>query len=293
MFLAQHECSRARRAVLKAMLSRACDTFGRDELEGLQPGQIAMWRATMPPPTRWQATQAIAQVAAWAVRWELASRNPFANIRNPRPRAREFAIFESWQAIERLSAQLPDGLRLLPCIGAGCGLRPGELLGLQWRDIDLVARRLVVRRRVVDGRVQAGGKTRASVRSVPIRDRVGRALLSVRTGVQDDGLVFVSRFGGPLDLRNLRRRAWRPALERAGLDPAMRLYDLRHTYAAWSLRAGVPAYQLSRRMGTSLAMIDATYGHLVADADGHERALLDAWDSESAVTATRQDTRGS
>ena len=56
------------------------------------------------------------------------------------------------------------------------------------------------------------------------------------------------------------------------------LYSLRHTYATWSLRAGVSTYQLARRMGTSIAMIDATYGHLAADAAEHERALLDAWD---------------
>ncbi len=34
-----------------------------------------------------------------------------------------------------------------------------------------------------------------------------------------------------------------------------------NTYATWSLDAGVGLFTLSRRMGTSLAMIDATYGH--------------------------------
>jgi hypothetical protein len=41
---------------------------------------------------------------------------------------------------------------------------------------------------------------------------------------------------------------------------------------------GVDLFTLSRRMGTSLAMIDATYGHLAPDADDRERALLDAFD---------------
>jgi integrase len=57
-----------------------------------------------------------------------------------------------------------------------------------------------------------------------------------------------------------------------------RIYDLRHTYATWSLAAGVSLFALSRRMGTSLAMIDATYGHLAPDAEDQERALLDAFD---------------
>ena len=45
-------------------------------------------------------------------------------------------------------------------------------------------------------------------------------------------------------------------------------------------------FTLSRHMGTSLAMIDATYGHLAGDAEGVERALLDTWDvRESGVMA--------
>jgi hypothetical protein len=38
-------------------------------------------------------------------------------------------------------------------------------------------------------------------------------------------------------------------------------------------------------MGTSLAMIDATYGHLAPDAEEHERALLDAYDRSAVSTA--------
>ena len=68
-----------------------------------------------------------------------------------------------------------------------------------------------------------------------------------------------------------------PALEAAGL-PRRRIYDLRHTYASWSLAAGVDIFTLARRMGTSVKMIDRTYGHLVAGADAYERQLLDAFD---------------
>ena len=38
-------------------------------------------------------------------------------------------------------------------------------------------------------------------------------------------------------------------------------------------------FTLSRRMGTSVEMIDRTYGHLAPDAEEYERGLLDAWDS--------------
>ncbi|MBA3330214.1 MAG: hypothetical protein H0T39_04955 [Actinobacteria bacterium] len=91
-------------------------------------------------------------------------------------------------------------------------------------------------------------------------------------------LLFPAARGGYIDLERFRSREWHPALRAAGVDPR-RIYDLRHTYATWSLAAGVSLFALSRRMGTSLAMIDGTYGHLAPDSETQERALLDAFDA--------------
>jgi integrase len=61
---------------------------------------------------------------------------------------------------------------------------------------------------------------------------------------------------------------------------AKRIYDLRHSYATMSLAAGVSLFSLSRRMGTSLEMIDQTHGHLAPDAEAVELALLNAYDAK-------------
>ena len=61
----------------------------------------------------------------------------------------------------------------------------------------------------------------------------------------------------------------RPA--RGGNQPARRIYDLRHTFATFALRAGISTFDLSRYMGASLTMIDRDYGHLARD--GREHAI--------------------
>jgi integrase len=94
----------------------------------------------------------------------------------------------------------------------------------------------------------------------------------------DSPLLFPAASGGYIDLEKFRSREWAPGIRAAGIAHH-RFYDLRHTYATWSLAAGVDLFTLSRRMGTSLAMIDATYGHLAPDADERQRVLLDAFDS--------------
>ena len=67
-----------------------------------------------------------------------------------------------------------------------------------------------------------------------------------------------------------------------------RIYDLRDTYATFSLAAGVSLFSLARRMGTSVAMIDRTYGHLAPDAEEYERGLLDDYDRRCEATPRSQ-----
>jgi hypothetical protein len=91
--------------------------------------------------------------------------------------------------------------------------------------------------------------------------------------------------GGRVDFRIFGRKHWQPAQVKAGIDPVRGLYDLRHTYATFAFRAGVPVFAVSRFMGTSIAMIDRHYGHLANDSREHAVALLDALAFERAVDA--------
>ena len=101
----------------------------------------------------------------------------------------------------------------------------------------------------------------------------------------DTRLVFYGPRGAHIDLRNWRKREWKPAFEAAGLSPSRRPYDLRHSYAAWSLAAGVPAYDVARYMGTSVRMLDLTYGHLVKGSETVARERLDAFTNDAASAA--------
>jgi integrase len=65
-------------------------------------------------------------------------------------------------------------------------------------------------------------------------------------------------------------------------------YQLRHTFATEALAAGVSIFELARVMGTSVKMIDRTYGHLARDSEQVIRARLDARAGRSGVVVESQ-----
>jgi integrase len=67
-----------------------------------------------------------------------------------------------------------------------------------------------------------------------------------------------------------------PALDAAGL-PRRRIYDLRHTAISHWLAAGLGSFEVARFMGTSVRMVDLTYGHLVSGSELDARRRLDEW----------------
>jgi hypothetical protein len=101
----------------------------------------------------------------------------------------------------------------------------------------------------------------------------------------ENPILFPNARGGHIDFRSFGRRHWKPAQTKAGLEPLRHLYDLRHTYATFALRAGVSVFAVSRFMGSSIAMIDYHYGHLARDSREHAVSLLDALAFERAVDA--------
>ena len=258
---------------LRWLLAKAVREFGDRRLGQLRPDAIAAWRMTIPLGHRFEATQALRQVLNRAVEWGMIDVNPAkVGVDNPQRRRTEKRPFESWEEVEAIAAAV--GARYGPAVmfAAATGMRPGEWLALEWRDIDRKQRVAYVRRSYRNGRIKYP-KTEASMRAVPLQERA----LSALDALPQNGnpLVFPSSEGGYFDLHNFRRRYWQPAQLTAGIRPLRRVYDLRHTFATFALRAGISTFDLSRYMGASLTMIDRHYGHLARDGREHALTLLD------------------
>ncbi len=275
-YLEQHVAEDITIETLRYRLRHAVDAFGPIRVDRLGASTVGAWRKQLPSGSAHYIHRALRQVLRYAVRCKYLDENPAALIANPAPRRGEMKIF-SWSELELAAAELRPMHRAIPIFAAGTGLRPEEWIALERRDVDRQHRVLSVQRVYTNGRVSEYPKTDRSRRRVPLRTRVLESLDAMPSRV-DTALVFPGARGGHLDLHNFRERHWKAALRAAGLE-YRRPYDLRHTYATFSIAAGISLFALARRMGTSLEMIDKTYGHLAPDADDYELGLLDAFDA--------------
>jgi len=306
VYLAQHGGEPETVAKLRWLLAKAIRVFGHRRVSQLRPAEIAAWRMTIASGHRFEATQALRQVLARAVSWGLIDVNPAKQgVDNPQRRRTEKRPFESWAELDALATKLGPCYGPLVLFAAATGLRPGEWIALEDRDIDRDARVVYVRRAYRNGRVKCP-KTEASMRAVPLQTIALTALERLPANGRSP-LVFPSPNGGYFDLHNFRNRYWKPAQLAAGITPLRRVYDLRHTFATFALRAGISTFELSRYMGASLTMIDRHYGHLARDGRQHAIRLLDmfggdnpadvhavdaAWTSDTPLTANLGNGKG-
>ena len=97
----------------------------------------------------------------------------------------------------------------------------------------------------------------------------------------DQDLMFATEFGGPLQIRNVVMRHFKPLLRRAKL-PDIRLYDLRHSHATILHENGESVKVIQERLGhASITLTLDTYVHV---APGMQEKAADRLDSLLAST---------
>jgi integrase len=163
----------------------------------------------------------------------------------------------------------------LYAVAFGCGLRIGELLGLEWDDVDWHANTITVNRQLLEksGRMKLGKpKTRSSVRTIQLPANVKTALrehraLQSNKGLADCPIVFPTKSGKHLARSNFQHDEWTLRLARCGLGHRP-FHNTRHTFATLTLLAGVPVAVVAKVLGhSSPAITYSVYSHTLPSMD--------------------------
>jgi integrase len=216
-----------------------------------------------------------------AVRLQLLSRNVADAAIPPRVVKTEIEPLTHDQMRCLLDAATGDKLHALYVLAITTGMRQGELLGLQWKDIDLEAGTLRMSRSVYDG-VISPPKTNAGRRTIRLSKLAIAAMRKHRVESAKRCIsewVFPNTRGTTIGHQNLHNRSWKPLLKRAGLPHSVRFHDLRHSCISLLLAHGVPIKVVSEMAGhADVSITPSVYGHVLPDmqsttADGIDEAL--------------------
>lgn len=242
--------------------TKADEAAKRPEKRGIAPRTILYARAIL--------RAALAQ----AMKWGIVARNVATLIDPPRMVKRQIKPLEPEQARQLIAAAESHRLGALITVAVALGLRQGEALGLQWADVDTEANRLHVRHALhrSGGKwVLAEPKSERSRRTIALPNVVSAALkrhrtrqleerLAIGEGWRDQGFVFCTKSGSPLEPSNLTR-TFRALLKAADV-PTVRFHDLRHTAASLLIAQGVNARAVAEVLGhSSVTLTLNVYAH--------------------------------
>ena len=282
----QHKAGEVRASTLQSyrviIENQLKPILGRERLDKLQPRHVdylhkKIQAKNLSHRTLEHAHTLLHGALNHAVRVELLPRNVAETVKLPRrsmPKA-EMKVWTTEQVSLFLEQASTHRLYALFYLALSTGMRRGELMALQWENIDLEQGVIRVKSNLVElkGEIQiTEPKTRASKRLIPLAaDTV--AVLRTHQGKQaeeraqmgakwqEHGLVFPTQVGTYLDSANLTRTFQQ--LTKAANLPIIRLHDLRHTHASLLALRGVTPKVIADRLGhTNVSFTMQVYTHL-------------------------------
>lgn len=259
-WLSGHRLEATSRECYAAMFKHIERGLGTVTLRDLTPADVrAFFRKLesggMTGGTEGHVLTVLREMCKTAVNDGLMEKDPTFGVKIQSRRTREMIILQP-EEYGRLLMSVPSQHRLTVRALIETGLRWGELMGLRAEDIKdgkLTVRRVIIE---VNGRTQVRdyGKTSRAMRTISIDPDLERDLTA------REGFVIRAEKGGPLTRSNFRR-IWKRALKDAGIDPSLRVHDLRHTHASWLLANGADLVSVRDRLGHSDISVTSRYLH--------------------------------
>jgi integrase len=210
--------------------------------------------------SEWTARKYYGSLAAAfqkAVQWNYLEENPFRKV--PKPKGREiFPVFFNESDFRLLLSVIEDRDFKELCITALLsGLRLGELLALQWNDIDFTSKVILVRNSET-----FTTKTRKN-RIVPLSNELCHLLIKRKRNIRFEcETVFHDRYGKKL--RDLTvSHNFKKCIRKAGLNDKLHFHSLRHSFASALVMSGVSLYAVQKLLGHTNSQTTEIYSHLM------------------------------
>lgn len=191
-----------------------------------------------------------------ALKWRLVNENPFSQSSSIKVAEKAPAYFRQEQFRTFLAIVKEPNLKDVFTFAVLTGLRQGEILSLQWSNIDLERRTLTVES---SGRFLT--KT-GKCRTIAFSEAVLRLFDKRKRTASVSPYIFHSK-GLPLAQSYVQHK-FKKYVRLLNLDENLHFHSLRHTFATWLTQGGVPIYEVQKLLGHSSVRMTEIYSHLAA-----------------------------
>jgi integrase len=259
----------ATESILKWHLVPALGAKRLDAITNEQVQRLKLTLADRAPKTVNNVLTLLSTLLKKAVEWGELERLPCTIKLLPNPRkTMGFHDFDQYERLLTIARKRGAETYLMIVLGGDAGLRLGEIVALEWRDVDLQARRVTVQRSDWLGHVTVpkGGRSR----QLPMTQRLTAALKSARH-LRSDRVLCVS--GGAPITRDRVIKAVRAAQRAAGIEQGVHI--LRHTFCSHLAMRGAPARAIQELAGHADLSTTQRYMHLSPAATEDAIRLLD------------------
>jgi integrase len=165
----------------------------------------------------------------------------------PKEHKIERQIFSPHQVKQLLDAVRGTRFECAYVLGATCGLRIGETLGLRWDDVCFDEGKITIFRALWRGSTYPP-KTHSSLRTLKLPHRALDALTRARVDTEDHEWLFPTRTGKAVCAEDFHH-VWKKQLRVLELPDRFTYQQLRHGAASTLLSQGIPLPVVSRYLG--------------------------------------------
>lgn len=275
------------------LTSRITPQLGKLRLRDIKPTDlnrflIGLQKEGLSGTTQRRYYNLLHLILGTAMREQRIAVNPADNIEPPKKDTQERPHYNEDQAsllVEALNTNASTKWRTYVLLALASAMRKGEIVGLNWSDVDWEQRAVTVRRSAAyakgKGQYLSEPKTKSSNRTIRLDSATMEALKAWKREQNERRLklgsmweseadgrdaVFTQDMGGRMSVHTPTK--WFFAFLKKHNLPAMNLHGLRHTAASLLLANGCPMLDVSKRLGHSRASTTMDiYGHAYAEAD--------------------------
>lgn len=278
----------------RALRSHIIPVFGDLPMSSIKPEDIKAFAVVLKnekrlaPRTSEKILNLLAQILKTAVINDYLYKNPFEQIKRGTAEKLNEVQPLTFSEVQEIVNNLAPQYQIMVWIGYWTGMRPSELLGLTYEQLDFEAGTIEIDRQLSrDTKIvhePKGLKTKASRRTIGFPKVLQEQIKQhVETyGLGPSGLLMQNRLGGVLrypDANRLFRNASRGV---GRLKSGQGMHQLRHACVSTLANLGVSPKDIQVWVGhKGISETMDVYGHLFPDAKNKVAARLDAFAIES------------